>query len=108
MLPASYVVQPELTHIGEFGWSGGFADVSKGEYRGRTVAIKHLRVKTRDDFDRVFKVSNFARPAASQSLSFSSATLSRSSRLEALVSSECLASAGSLRVQGPSIFPHHL
>jgi hypothetical protein len=58
MLPASYGIQPELTRVGEFGWSGGFADVSKGEYRGRPVAIKHLRIGTKDEFDKVFKVSD--------------------------------------------------
>ena len=59
ILPASYVVRPDLTNIGEFGWGGGFADVSKGEYRGDPVAIKHLRIKTRDEFDKIFKVSDF-------------------------------------------------
>jgi len=57
MLPASYVVQPELIRVGEYGWGGGFAGVSKGEYRGRPVAIKHLRIKTKDEFEKIFKVS---------------------------------------------------
>ena len=60
MLPASCVIQPELTYVGEFGWGGGFAVVSKGEYRGLPVAIKHLRIGTKDGFDKVFKVSNCA------------------------------------------------
>ena len=60
VLPASYVVTPELTHVGEFEWGGGFADVSKGKHQGRPVAIKHLRVRRKDGFDNVFKVSNYS------------------------------------------------
>ena len=63
-LPTSYFVQPELTPVGEVGWCGGFADVSKGEYQGRPVAIKHLRIGTKDGFDKVFKVSDCARSSA--------------------------------------------
>ena len=59
ILPASYIIQPEHTHVGEFGWRGGFADVSKGEYRGRSVAIKHLRIGRKDEFDNIFKVGNY-------------------------------------------------
>ena len=69
VLPASYDVQPELTHVGEFGWGGGFADVSKGEYRGRTVAIKHLRTKTEDEFDKIFEVSSPDRAHRNRSVS---------------------------------------
>ena len=58
MLPVSHTIQPELTHVGEFRRSGGFADVSKGEYRGHSVAIKHLRTGPRDEFHKVFKVSD--------------------------------------------------
>ena len=59
MLPTIYIVQPEHTHVGEFGWAGGFADVSKGKYRGRPVAIKHMRIATKDEFDNIFKVGNY-------------------------------------------------
>ena len=58
MLPASYVITPELTNVGEFGWGGGFADVSKGRHQGRSVAIKHLKIRTKDGFGNVFKVGN--------------------------------------------------
>ena len=61
MLPASYSIQPELTHVGEIGWGGGFADVSKGEHRGHSVAVKHLKIGTTDEFDKVFKVSSRTR-----------------------------------------------
>ena len=65
MLPTSYAVQLEPTHIGEFEWSGGFADVSKGEHLGRAVAIKQLRIGPKDGFDKIFKVSNWTSPCAS-------------------------------------------
>jgi hypothetical protein len=107
-LPTSYFVQPGLTHVGEVEWCGGFADVSKGEYRGRPVAVKHLRIGTMDGFDKVFKVSDCARPGALQSLSSHSETLPGSSHLETLVPPEYLAAAGSFRVEGPPTFPYHL
>jgi len=62
MLPASYVAHPELSHVGELEWVGGFADVSKGEYRGRPVAVKHLRIGAKDNSDKVFKVSDHTLP----------------------------------------------
>ena len=60
ILPTSYVVGSELTYVGELGWHGGFADVSKGEHQGRSVAIKDLRIGAKDEFDKVFKVSSCA------------------------------------------------
>ena len=108
ILPASYVIQPELTHVGEFGWSGGFADVSKGKYRERPVAIKHLRVGANDEFNKIFKVSDRTRLGALQSLSFHSAALSGGFHLEALVPSKHFAAVGSLRVREPPTFPHHI
>lgn len=36
--------------------SGGFADVQPGQYNGRTVAVKTLRVTMTDDFDKTRKV----------------------------------------------------
>ena len=108
ILPASYVVQPELIHVGEFGWSGGFADVSKGEHQGRPVAIKHLKIGTKDEFDKIFKVGDCSLPGGSQSLNFCSATLSRGFHLETLISPKYLASVGSFRVKEPPTFPYHL
>jgi len=57
MLPTSYVVRPELIHVGEFLRKGGFADVSRGEHSGRPVAVKQLRIERRDEFGNIFKVS---------------------------------------------------
>lgn len=45
--------------------------MSKGEHRGRPVAIKHLRVKTKDDFGKIFKVSNCTRSATLWLLTYS-------------------------------------
>ena len=98
MLPASYVIHPELIHVGEFERTGGFADVSKGEYQGRPVAVKHLRVGTKEENDKIFKVSNCTRLGTLQLLSFRSATLPGSSHLETPDSYQRLASVGSLRV----------
>jgi len=65
MLPASYILPSNLVSVGEYGWGGGFAEVSKGEYRGRPVAVKHLKIKTRDGFDKIFKVRDRTRLATS-------------------------------------------
>ena len=108
MLPASHVIQPELTRVGEFGWRGGFADVSKGEHQGRPAAIKHLRIGTEDEFDKIFKVGDCTLPGGSQLLSFCSATLSRGSHLETLIPPEYLASVGSFSVEESPTFPYHL
>jgi hypothetical protein len=108
ILPASYVIQLELTHVGEVEWSGGFADVSKGEHQGRPVAIKQLRIGTNDEFDKVFKVCDSARPGLLQPPNFSPATLSRSSRLETVVPPEHPAAVGSFRVEEPPTFSYHL
>ena len=85
ILPTSYVIQLDLARVGEFGWRGGFADVSKGEHQGRPVAIKHLRIGPKDGFDKVFKVSDYTRSGTSRSPNSSPATLSRSSDLETVV-----------------------
>jgi hypothetical protein len=57
ILPASCIVQLELTHISEFGWSGVFAEVSRGEHQERPMATKHLRIGTKDEINKVYKVS---------------------------------------------------
>ena len=107
-LPASYAVQPELTHVGEFGRSGGFADVSKGEYQGRPVAVKQLKIGTNDELDKIFKVNNCTRLGTSRLPNFSPATLSRSSDLETVVPPEHLAAVGSFRVEEPPAYSYHL
>jgi len=63
ILPASCIIQPEDIHVDEFERSGGFADVSKGEYQGCPTAIKQLRIRIRskDEIDNVFKVGDRAR-----------------------------------------------
>jgi hypothetical protein len=44
MIPTSYILQQELIHVGRIRYYGGPADVSDGQYLGRAVAIKHLKV----------------------------------------------------------------
>ena len=59
--PASYVLQQELIHAWRVRCHGGFADVSDGEYLGRPVAIKRLKMNGGDS-DRIFKVRLCNRP----------------------------------------------
>ena len=59
MSPTSYDLQQESLQVGVVQCYGGFADVSKGEYFGRRVAVKHLRFGTRDPSNRIFKVLDF-------------------------------------------------
>jgi hypothetical protein len=108
ILPASYVIELELTHVGEVEWKGGFADVSKGEHQGRPVAIKQLRIGTKDEFDKIFKVSGCTWSGTSPSPNPSPATLSRSSHLETVVPPEHPAAVGSFRVEEPPTLPYHL
>lgn len=56
LLPTSHVLQQEFIHVGDIRCYGGFADVNEGDYLGRRVAIKHLRFRTKDAFDKIFKV----------------------------------------------------
>lgn len=57
LLPAECVLGDELVEAGIQIGSGGFADVWQGTYKGTQVAIKRLRVRERDDFTKVYKVS---------------------------------------------------
>ena len=56
IVPASYVLQPELVRVGKPHYRGGFADVNDGEYLEHLVAIKQLRTNE-GDFDKAFKAS---------------------------------------------------
>lgn len=55
IIPSSYLLQEESIRVGRVFYHGGFADVRDGEYSGRPVAIKYLRIKE-EDSDRAFKV----------------------------------------------------
>jgi len=72
------------------------------------VAVKQLKIRAKDGFDRVFKVSDRTWSGTSPSLSSNPAALPGSSRLETVVSPKHLAFVGGFRVQEPPIFPHHL
>ena len=37
--------------------SGGFADIKQGDYKGCNVAVKTLRVRQDDNFDKIRRVS---------------------------------------------------
>ena len=55
IIPGSYILRPELIHVGKLRYRGGFADVNDGEYLEHVVAIKQLRTNE-GDFDKAFKV----------------------------------------------------
>ena len=55
ILPSSYILQGHV-NIESVYFFGGSADVSKGEYQGRTVAVKCLRT-SEGDSNSIFKVS---------------------------------------------------
>ena len=42
--------------VGNIRYRGGSADVSEGKYLGRRVAIKHIRFRVEDGFNKGFKV----------------------------------------------------
>ena len=74
------------------------------------MAIKHLRIGTKDEFDKIFKVSDYtlSRPGyITLLIRVDPAALSGSSHLEALVASERLAPLGCFRIEGPPTFPDH-
>lgn len=56
MLPTTYLLQQDFICVGNIRYYGGFADVSEGEYLGRRVVIKHLRIRTQDLSNKIFKV----------------------------------------------------
>lgn len=56
MLPTTYFLQEELIRVGNVHCYGGSANIGEGEYLGRRVAIKCLRIGTKDAFDKIFKV----------------------------------------------------
>lgn len=55
IVPSSYLLQQEFIRAGRVCYHGGFAAVSNGEYSGRPVAIKYLKINE-EDSDKVFRV----------------------------------------------------
>ena len=55
-MPSSYILQEGLIHVRRVYCHGGSADVWNGEYLGRPVAVKCLKVNEINP-DGVFKVS---------------------------------------------------
>lgn len=60
LLPTECVLGHELIETGIQIGRGGFADVWQGTYRGMQVAIKQLYNHERDDFTKIYKVSDLA------------------------------------------------
>jgi hypothetical protein len=57
MLPSSYILTDGLEVIGDKAYKfGGFADIWKGRFEGRNVAIKALRVYATNNLGKIKKV----------------------------------------------------
>ena len=103
IIPASYVLQPELVRVGKVRCGGGFADVSDGEYSGCSVAIKRLRT-SEGASDRTFKVRHV--DLIYYRFSSRPVVMSGDTCLETLVSSKYLASVGDFRICGSALFQY--
>ena len=55
-LPESYLLSDEFDLSGLPCASGGFADIRKGVFKGKTVVVKSLRIAEMDDKARIRKV----------------------------------------------------
>ena len=57
-LPQSMIITGEIDFSGSdhLTTSGGFADIKQGLYEGSTVAVKTLKVRMTDNFDKIRKV----------------------------------------------------
>ena len=58
LLPTECLLGHELVETGIQIGRGGFADVWQGTYRGTQVAIKQLYVHQKDDFTKIYRVSD--------------------------------------------------
>ena len=58
-LPDSMVITDKLdfSTSSQSHMSGGFADIKQGQCKGFTVAVKTLRVRETDNFDKIRRVS---------------------------------------------------
>ena len=55
-LPGSYLLSDKFDISGKVVASGGFADVRKGVFKGKDVAVKTLRVSLTDDKGKIRRV----------------------------------------------------
>ena len=102
-MPASYILQQELIRVGRVCHHGGFADVSDGEYLGRPVAVKCLKME--GDSDRIFKV--FAVSPVRPRRSVSTVALQGDHQLEAPDPPKHTAFVGSFSVRRLMLFPDY-
>jgi len=61
IVPSSYILRQELVSVGLVYYRSTFTVVSNGEYSGRSVAIKHLKID-KGDTDTTFKVRSINFP----------------------------------------------
>jgi len=57
LLPTALKTPISFERTGNAMYSGGFADVWKGEHRGRDVAVKVIRIYSNSELQRVLGVS---------------------------------------------------
>ena len=86
-LPESYLLSHKFDLSGLPRASGGFADVRVGVFKGKSVAVKSLRVSEMDDKARIRKVGNQAISPYLGSLTDRTALLQRGCDVEELVTS---------------------
>lgn len=56
LLPRSVKITPDYNRFDDPQYRGGYADVWKGEYQGRKVAVKVLRMYVSSDLDKITSV----------------------------------------------------
>ena len=107
IIPASYILQREFIRVGRVYYRGGFADVSKGEYFGRPVAIKRLKMNEGES-ERAFRVRLVKLAATVLLFRSHPAVMSGDYRLETSVPSEHPTVARGFCVRKLPLFPHPL
>ena len=87
-LPESYLLPDKFDLSGMPHTFGGFADVWKGVFKGKDVAVKSLRVSVTDDKTGIRKVGKSVTISHPSSLTHCAALLRRGCHLEEFVPSQ--------------------
>ena len=87
-LPESYLLSRKFDLSGLPRASGGFADVRVGVLKGKSVAVKSMRIAEMDDKARIRKVGNQTMSPYQGSLTHNTALLQRGCHVEEFVTSQ--------------------